>query len=180
MAEIAEAAGLSVGQIYRYFESKEAIVAAIADQDLAEMRDKFAEFESGERSITDRIVDLCPQAIDHHYDLAHAALALEVLAEAARNPRVAVIVQKADACERQLVSKLLDDVCTDCTPAEKAARGEVLSMIFDGMVTRAVNNPDGDRAAISQVLREVMRLLLAPAPLSPANTSSSGEELREP
>jgi AcrR family transcriptional regulator len=46
MADIAKAAGLSVGQIYRYFENKEAIIAAIVAQDLAEMREKFAEMES--------------------------------------------------------------------------------------------------------------------------------------
>ena len=40
--DIVKAAGLSVGQIYRYFENKEAMVAAIVAQDLAEMREKFA------------------------------------------------------------------------------------------------------------------------------------------
>src|ERR1700733_12776427 len=46
MAEIAQAANLSVGQIYRYFENKEAIIAAIVAQDHAAMREKFARLEA--------------------------------------------------------------------------------------------------------------------------------------
>src|SRR3990167_10243637 len=93
MAEIAQAAGLSVGKIYRYFENKEAIIAAIVDQDLAEMREKFAEMEEAGGSLVDAIVDRRFEALDRHYDPDYAALMLEVLAEAARNPRGAAIVR---------------------------------------------------------------------------------------
>jgi len=61
MAEIAKAAGLSVGQIYRYFENKEAIIAAIVAQDLAEMREKFAEMESRPATWSTRSPSTCPR-----------------------------------------------------------------------------------------------------------------------
>jgi hypothetical protein len=86
---------------------------------------------------------------------------LEVLAEAARNPRVATIVQAADAAERDMAGKLLRQILPDSLSERAfAARGEVLSMLFDGMVMRAVNNPAGDREAIAEVLRSVVRYLL--------------------
>ncbi|MCI3133586.1 TetR/AcrR family transcriptional regulator [Phenylobacterium aquaticum] len=175
MAEIAKAAGLSVGQIYRYFENKEAIVAAIVAQDLAEMREKFAEFSDGDGALTEMVIQRCPEAIERNYDPDRAALVLEVLAEAARNPRVAAIVQEADAVERTLGRTVLDAArAAGCSEAELDARGEILSMIFDGMVTRAVNHPGGDRAAIALVLRSVMRHLLSDKPLSEAPFAPQG------
>ncbi|MBS0412194.1 MAG: TetR/AcrR family transcriptional regulator [Proteobacteria bacterium] len=170
MAEIAQAAGLSVGQIYRYFENKEAIVAAIVGQDLAEMRAKFAEFETAGGSMVATAIESCGDAVERNYDPARAALVLEVLAEAARNPKVARIVREADAVERTLGRRLLDQVrpAQGRSEAETAARGEVLSMLFDGMAMRAVNNPDGDRSEIGRVLKAVMAFLLSDQPLSPA------------
>jgi AcrR family transcriptional regulator len=161
MAEIAEAAGLSVGQIYRYFENKEAIIAAIAGQDLAEIREKFAQLDAAGGSQAEAVIAQCSDAMARNYNPARAALVLEVLAEAARNPRVATIVQAADAAERDMAGKLLRQILPDSLSERAfAARGEVLSMLFDGMVMRAVNNPAGDREAIAEVLRSVVRYLL--------------------
>ena len=161
MAEIAHAAGLSVGQIYRYFENKEAIIAAIVAQDLAEMRARFAELTESGEPIAQTVIDRCAEALDKNFEPDRVALILEVMAEAARNPQVAAIVQDADAVERQLVLRVLDQARSlGCGAAELAARGEVLSMIFDGMLTRAVNNPKADRVEIARVLRAVLGLIL--------------------
>ena len=169
MAEIAQAAGLSVGQIYRYFENKEAIIAAIVDQDLAEMREKFAEMEKAGGSLADVIIDRRFEALDRHYDPDYAALMLEVLAEAARNPRVAAIVREADTVERALKRTILDRCSPPgATEEERVARGEVLSMLFEGMVVRGVNNPGADRQAIGEVLGSVLRHLLTEQAGSPA------------
>jgi AcrR family transcriptional regulator len=169
MAEIAQAAGLSVGQIYRYFENKEAIIAAIVARNMAEMRDKFSELQNSGEPLLEAMIDGCVQAVDEHYDLDRSALMLEVLAEAARNPRVAAILQAADAEERAFGLDILRQVLPpDCGERELAARGEVLSMLFDGMAVRGVNNPGADRAAIGEVLRAVLRHLLVEAPCEPA------------
>lgn len=172
MAEIAKAANLSVGQIYRYFDNKEAIVAAIADQDLAEMREKFAELETSGHSLVDSVIALSADAVDYHYDRDRAALVLEVLAEAARNPRVAAIVQAADVAERALARGLFDRARADgCGQAELNARAEVLSMLFEGMTTRAVNNPNVDRESLAVVLSSMLRHLLTAAPAIEAQSA---------
>jgi AcrR family transcriptional regulator len=169
MAEIAQAAGLSVGQIYRYFDNKEAIIAAIVARDMAEMRDKFSELQNSGEPLLEAIINGCSQAVDDYYAPERSALILEVVAEAARNPRVAAIVQAADREERALGHDLIRQILPPhCSEAELAARGEVLSMLFDGMAVRGVNNPSGDRAAISRVLGAVMRHLLAELPCEPA------------
>ena len=162
MSEIAHAAGLSVGQINRYFENKEAIIAAIVARDMAEMRDRYSELKDGDLPVREAILTKCANAVDELYDTERAVLTLEVLAEAARNPNVATILQASDAEEREMQQELLRDVIpAGCDEAERLARGEVVSMLFEGMTMRGVNNPKGDRAAIARVLRSALRHLLS-------------------
>lgn len=161
MADIAKAAGLSVGQIYRYFENKEAIIAAIVAQDLAEMRDKFAELESQPGSLLDTIDEHLPESINKCFEPGRAALALEVIAEAARNPKVAAIVRSADEQERQLARALMErNRKPEWSDTEFQARCEAIGLIFDGLLMRGVNHPDLDRQAMSVVLRGLVRQLL--------------------
>jgi AcrR family transcriptional regulator len=160
MQDIAQAAGLSVGQIYRYFASKEAIIAAIVAQDLAEMREKFAEYESEPGPIDDSLVRHCGDGMDKCFDRSRAALVLEVLAEAARNPRVACIVRDADTQERALCRRLIERARKpQWSDSDVEARSEILSAVFDGLVMRGVNNPDADREAMKPVLQKVIRSL---------------------
>lgn len=161
MADIAKAAGLSVGQIYRYFENKEAIIAAIVAQDLAEMREKFAELEREPGTLLDALEQHLPDGVDKCFDLKRGALVLEVLAEAARNPKVATIVRAADAQERALARAMMErSRKPEWDEAEFNARCEAVGLIFDGLVMRAVNHPDLDRTALTKVLRTTMRHLL--------------------
>lgn len=161
MAEIAQAAGMSVGQIYRYFESKEAIIAAIVARDMAAMRDKYSELRDGGGPVLDAILNKCAHAIDDMYEPERAALMLEVVAEAARNPKVAAILRAADAEERQMQQDLLAEVFPpEFDERERLARSEVVSMLFEGLAMRGVNHPDSDRAAVGRVLRFVLQRLL--------------------
>ena len=161
MAEIAKAAGLSVGQIYRYFENKEAIIAAIVAQDLAEMREKFAELESQPGDLLEAMTSHMPEALDKCYDPRRAALVLEVLAEAARNPKVATIVRAADAQERGLAATMLErSRKPEWSDAEFEARAEMIALLFDGLIMRSVNNPDADRQALAKVFRATLECIL--------------------
>ncbi|MCR6660783.1 MAG: TetR/AcrR family transcriptional regulator [Asticcacaulis sp.] len=160
MSDIAAEAKMSVGVIYRYFANKEAIVEAIVANDLAEMRAMFAEWESvPDDALLDTLLDTLERAIEHKYTLDNAGLALEVLAEAARNPRVAAIVEKADAQERDLGRSLSRRISPGRNQAQLDARGEIISMIFDGMMIRAISNPRTDRQALLAALRQVMTVL---------------------
>jgi AcrR family transcriptional regulator len=160
MAEIAAEAKMSVGVIYRYFKNKEAIIEAIVANDLADMRAKFAEWgELPDDQLLDTLLDTLDHAVDHKYCGDHSALGLEVLAEAARNPRVAAIVQEADRQERELGRWLCRRMMPTLDDVQLNAMGEIIGMIFDGMMVRAVSNPDIDRPAMLAKLRQVMRLL---------------------
>lgn len=162
MADIAKTAGLSVGQIYRYFENKEAIIAAIVAQDVAEMRDKFAELGSRPDAVLDAIVEHLPESVGKCLDPRRAALALEVAAEAARNPKVAVIVRAADEQELSMAKALIErDRKPEWSETEFNARCETIGLLFDGLLLRGVNHPDLDREALIKVLRSTVRHLLS-------------------
>ena len=160
MSDIAAEAKMSVGVIYRYFANKEAIVETIVANDLAEMRAMFAEWESvPDDALLDTLLDTLERAIEHKYTMDNAGLALEVLAEAARNPRVAAIVERADAQERDLGRSLYRRISPGRNQGQLEARGEIISMIFDGMMIRAISNPQTDRKALLAALRQVMTVL---------------------
>jgi len=179
MAEIARAAKLSVGQIYRYFANKEAIISAIVARDAADLRDRFAQFQRAGKPPLDAILEHCPLALDEKYDPRRAALVLEVMAEAARNPLVAQVIRATDAEEREIRLDLFRRIAPPgLSERELRARGEILSMVFEGMVMRGVNNPEADRAAISEVLRPILRYLLA-APAGGPVTAAGGENPSE-
>jgi TetR/AcrR family transcriptional repressor of uid operon len=165
MSEIAAEAKMSVGVIYRYFANKEAIIEAIVANDLADMRAKFAEWEElPDDRLLDSLLDTLELAIEHKYTGDNSALALEVLAEAARNPRVAAIVHDADTQERELGRGLCCRIMPTTDDGQVAATGEIIGMIFDGMMVRAISNPDIDRKALLAKLRQVMRLLFTLPP----------------
>jgi AcrR family transcriptional regulator len=160
MASIAGVAGQSVGQIYRYFENKEAIIAAIVDQHLVELRETFDRLESLPGSTAGLIADRVPEILAEKLDLSRAGLVLEVLAEAARNPKIAAILREADAEERGLCRSILArDRKPDWSDAEFEARCDVLRTLFDGLIFRAVNQPNLDRAALAVVIRATIHSL---------------------
>ncbi len=169
MADIAAEAKMSVGVIYRYFANKEAIIEAIVANDLHEMRAKFAEFDDiPDDGLIDTLVDRLDEGLDDKYTPDNAAIALEVLAEAARNPRVAAMVVKADAQERELGRSLCRRITPDSDPEEIEARSEVLGMMFDGLMMRIISNPDVDRKKLLRGLKYVLRTMLT-LPAIPGN-----------
>ena len=160
MAEIAKTANLSVGQIYRYFENKEAIIAAIVEQDMADKREKFAEFYETQGDMALYMVENCAGAIDKFWDKERAALMLEVLAEAARNPKIAAILHRRDEEEHQLTEQFRQRIRRKgWSEEETELRGELISMLFDGMASRSINS-NMDPARLAPVLKKVMGAIL--------------------
>ena len=122
MASIAGLAGQSVGQIYRYFANKEAIIAAIVDQHLVELRETFDHLESLPGSTAHLIADRVPEILAEKLDLSRAGLVLEVLAEAARNPKIAAILRtrwRSCACSSLCCTNLRNAARLRNSPASR-------------------------------------------------------------
>lgn len=158
---IAVSAGMSAGHIYKLFENKEAIIEAIVERDTADLRQRFDALRRQRGPVSDNIAQECSKALERSYDPGRAALMLEIVAEAARNARVADIVRNADAREREMGFVLLQQAAPhDRDVRQIAARGEVLEMLFDGMAVRSVCNPGADRAEVAKVLDWIVRELI--------------------
>ena len=162
MAEIAKASGLSVGQIYRYFENKDAIIAAVVDQNLAQLRETFSSRREQADSWVQALTMLLPDALERSFSRDHTALALEMLAEGARNPNIAVILQTSDARERRSNAAVLQQIRKPhWSQQEFEARIEVLRMLFNGLLIRGFLDPSTDRAALIGASERTIRALIA-------------------
>ena len=105
MQQIFEEAGLSPGAVYRYFKSKDDIVAAIAAETLAGFA---AAVRSGPSGGPDVVLGRLLDAIDAvELRDQRLRLALQVWGEAMFNPRIAGFVRHAvDALQERIAAEL--------------------------------------------------------------------------
>ena len=164
MQEICTQAGMSPGNLYRYFRSKEDIIAGIAARERAETAQQFAAVGGG-----NFFAGL--GALAHHYlverSMEEIALCAEIMAESRRNPAVARIYQDWEADVRAQFVALLRNA---------AERGEVrrdidlegtvtvLFALADGLSWRRAVEPSFDAEGVMPiVMRTVEQLLVSPA-----------------
>lgn len=163
MAAIAKSAGMSVGHIYHYFENKDAIIAAIVEGNQADVLAIMDQIESCPGPLATALVDAAANGVDQCMDVARTALMLEVLAEAARNQRVADVVHASDAVLRARMRKMLCKAAgPDQDPEDPRLdeRVETLFTLFQGLSVRAVRNPSLDRNRTVQMMRSAIRWIL--------------------
>jgi TetR/AcrR family transcriptional regulator, repressor for uid operon len=149
MADICAEAKMSPGSVYRYFRSKEEIIAAIADDERAEGVAYIARF--GEYpSLVDGFAAMMEEFGSQMDDPADAALYIELYAEATRNPDVAREVAGTD----RAVTDALTEVITRDQAAGKIdpelpprVVAEILIAVNDGLCIRQSLNPAADTDA---------------------------------
>lgn len=160
MAEIAKSFGMSAGNIYRFFDSKEAIILALIERDLEEVLAQLSQLE-GETDVVDVVITGMQECVSE--TPSRGLLDLEILAEASRNPKVAELLRRNDSLIRnRLREVLLPPVQGGGRRAEKDAlvRIEALMALFDGVIIRALRNPEIDMASLAKVLRGMIANVL--------------------
>lgn len=157
MAEIAARAQMSVGQVYRYFANKEAIVHAIVERIVSQRLEWVA---STARQI-DRPRMLARRLFsDERAEKDDHALLLEVTAEATRNPAVAEIVRAAD---RRLHAQGVEAVRQDhphLSDREISARVEFMAVLAEGTAFRRLTDHPADPQLLEAIYSEVIGRLL--------------------
>ena len=163
MHDISTEAGISVGLIYRYFQNKEAVIAAMADRHKRQIQEILERArqapnlrESLETLFTAHCGETEPQVT--------AAFVVDLFAEASRNTRVAELV--SGVCDTamdgvtDLIARSPEGKGSDLTPREMA---ELIFAVNDGMLLRGVLRI-GQTAAESrerqlQVVRNLWQLM---------------------
>jgi TetR/AcrR family transcriptional repressor of uid operon len=163
MQEICAEAGMSPGNLYRYFRSKEEIIAAIAERDRAETAQNLAAVSA--ENFFDGLAALAQQHLVER-SLEEVALCAEIMAESRRNPAVARIYQDIEADVRARFIELLKSA---------AERGEirrdidlngtvtVLFALADGLSWRRAVEPSFNAEAVMPIVLRMVQQLLVPS-----------------
>lgn len=166
MSQLSKASGMSVGHIYHYFENKEAIIEAIVENDLLKILQipERIEQSRGEGDIFDALVaDVEQSAADAFYD-PDAALLLEIVAEAARNPRIANIIRRAEATAMESIKHYLRKGLlqreTAFSEQSLDTACNLLAALFEGLTIRLIRNPDLSLQHSIPMMRRIIRYML--------------------
>src|SRR5437016_1619144 len=102
MQDICTEAGMSPGNLYRYFPSKEALIAGIAERDRAEVAQEFARAD-----LSRGLFAVIEGMAQHHFaekSDEQVALCTEIWSEARRNPEIGRISTAFDADVKRRLS----------------------------------------------------------------------------
>ncbi len=92
MQNISEEAGISVGLIYRYFPSKEAVIAALAEEHKQELHGLLERARVAPTLLDSLEILLTAHCCDDQPQM-HSAFVIDLFAEAGRNPAIAKLVR---------------------------------------------------------------------------------------
>ena len=143
MRDIAQAAGVSLGNLYNHFPGKEAIILAVAvaeSEELAPLLQRLAASEGERAQVLAFLRDfhaLCRQP-------EWATLAVEVLAESARNPAVA----EAFAANRRQLQATLAEALQQV--AQREHRRPVLALAEQAQVLLDAIESDALRRGLGE------------------------------
>jgi AcrR family transcriptional regulator len=178
MQHIADELGMSAGNLYRTFPSKEAIVEGLCELDQAGRAQAFAELMADKGDIMEA---MCAALRRHVLEKPpeKARLIVEIWAEAGRNPKVAALSREIDADVLAGVEKLMDaaKAAGIASPAVDSHFGARFFFTFvAGLFKRIAVEGDFDPEAEGPMAVGVLKALFAGA-LSP-DPAAPGEEAR--
>jgi AcrR family transcriptional regulator len=175
MQDIFDQAGLSTGAVYRYFDSKEAIVEAIAEQRHAREAELISEALEvpDPRQALHRLADLYFGWLEDPAERQRRRIGVLVWAEAVHHAELrSVVLRGAD--QRQLLNGYLQlakerGALAIDTDSESITR--VFLALFQGFILQQAWDPD---VAIGHYLTEVHRIIDSLMP-SPTASTFEGE-----
>ncbi len=166
-AAICAQAGMSPGNLFHYFPTKQAIIAAIVDQEGGETAAYFTQLQGGADPYG-ALLDFMDLILALAADGDFAGLALEIAAEALRDPQIAARVARNDASLRAGVQALLQSAAgggqVDAALDMAQTAGWIAALI-DGIFNRVAVDPDyaplAQRASLHLLLARFLRPALS-------------------
>jgi len=161
MLQVADEAGMSAGNLYRYFPSKEAIVEGLCGRDQAERAANFATLAQ-----SPRVFEALANGLRQHLltkPPEKARMILEVWAEGSRNPRIARTGREID---QNVCSGLVQVFERAKANGEAAASLDsdfacrLMFTLVGGLFKRLAHEPDFDVETESAMALGVLRALL--------------------
>lgn len=160
--DVAAEAGMSAGNIYRYFSSKAAITAGLCARDRADLASSFAALQSAVEPLTMFIEIGRKHLVDEPRE--KAIFLLDLWAETARNPEIAAVCRDFEtditAWMTGFMQYLIDQGEAD-PHLDAAAVTQLLLCMSDGLLSRRAREPDTDAARQLDHISHVLRLACA-------------------
>jgi AcrR family transcriptional regulator len=140
MQDVAAEAGMSAGNIYRYFTSKDAIVRGLCAMDRAELAQSFAKLASSPDPFSDFMAIGRRHLVEEPRETAIFAVGL--WAEASRHAELAGICQEFEDDIRRMMGDFLAQVIPAESGVDRGALVDVLLTLADGLVARRAREAD--------------------------------------
>jgi AcrR family transcriptional regulator len=162
MQEICAEAGMSPGNLYRYFPSKEALIAGISERNRTDAVASFASVDDA----PDFFAALGELARQYLVDRTEAEVGLcaEIMSESRRNSEIARLYQGVEREIRERISAMLrsaverGEVRADLDVDSAAS---ILMVLGDGMSWRRSVDPQFDPERALPLILKMVRCLLA-------------------
>lgn len=164
IARISMTAGMSAGHIYHYFDSKDAIVEAIAkreEHDISELAWRI-EGDTAGGSVAERLMRLVDDSIDRFLDPQYVQLHLELAAEGSRNPAIHRILKQSDGIviKQFLAAAERVGLPRGINRDEMKRRMMMISTVFNGIMVRVATGQSADRKSTVRLVKRLIKSLL--------------------
>ncbi|OOG64207.1 TetR family transcriptional regulator [Sinorhizobium sp. A49] len=163
-AEICAEAGMSPGNLFHYFPTKHAIIAAIVEVERQETAEFFRELHEA-NDLFAALLGFMDIVLGLAADPVYSSLALEIAAEAMRDERIGELVAANDAELRAALSALLEAASArgqiDAAIAPEAG-ARWIAAIIDGIFGRIAVDPGFKPAEEGPMLHLLLTRFLNP------------------
>ncbi len=161
MQDLARACGMSVGNFYRYFPSKAAIVAALVTRDLAEVEEEFSKIiESDDPMRTLR--DALRFRIEEDQCTTDGQLWAEVTAASLRKPEIAEITYQMETEVGRylcIVFARVKGISFEEARATYGAHASLLVMMVKSSAMHRSQTPQAQEDLTALIIRTLNRIL---------------------
>jgi TetR/AcrR family transcriptional repressor of uid operon len=160
--DICTEAGISPGHLYHYFPSKIAIIEAMIDLGLARSAERFEKILSATNVIEALLADIEETSLRFR---PAQILNLDGLAEAARNPEFAKIIERHTEAVRRMWADFLRQAQSQgrVDPGlDPEATANILIAIIDGSRAMPIRNPKLDIKQSTAHLKTMLIRFLSP------------------
>ncbi|WP_340318183.1 TetR/AcrR family transcriptional regulator [Rhizorhabdus argentea] len=162
ISQICAKASMTVGHIYKIFESKEAIMIALCQRDFEEWVSDIERPLHSAIAEVDAFVERYLEDMALLLDPDRAALAQEVLTEAARNPKVNELVEHVDGRLRSIVRNIATPVWKGLSEKEIEGRIETVLIMTRALALHSSTHQHVDRETIATGFEIALRAVLSP------------------
>ena len=157
VAQIAGESGIKVGQMYRDFQSKEDVIAAIVEIDLAAFLDEEALADAIAAGDQMAVRGWIGRLINIDEPIDQCRMMAEIMAESARNARIAEIHRGIDRRIHGLLVQALTALAPEPSCAvERARLAELIMALGLGLADRRIADPELDVTALVELMDRIV------------------------